>query len=316
MNPSISIIIPHYNSLDSVRALAASIPDREDIQVILVDDRSTVDITPLQELADMRTNLSLYVNDRPNKGAGTSRNIGLNHAEGEWLLFADADDIFEPGWLDVVTPYLSTENDLVYFAPTSRNKQTGALGARHRHYEELVQRYAAEPGEKRELELRYGFYTPWSKLVRRSVFAENNIQFDEVMVANDVMAMTKAAWYSKKITADPRTIYCVFCGEKTLTSKKSETNFDTRIRVKINRYVFLRERLTRKQLNQTHADYYMAGSLADAVMGKWGFKKVSEVIRAYRENKVRIVSLEMLKPSFLLHYILMDLKWRKETNGK
>lgn len=313
--PVLSIIIPHYNSLDGVKKLLTSIPVDNRVEVIVVDDKSTDDITELKQiLAD--TGRSFYPNDTANKGAGTARNVGLSHASGQWLLFADADDCFTEGWLDKVLTYVDSDYDEIFFAPTSYNVSTQTVGARHRHYEELVRNHAKKNTKRTETELRYGFYTPWSKLIRRNVFTDNDIHFDEVMVANDVMAMNKCAYFSKKICADENTIYCVTCGEKTLTSKKNENNFDTRIDTKIRRYVFLRERLSKKEFHWTHADYYMAGSLADAILGKWGKKKVKEVFQKYHENKVKYLTIYMFEPSFLFHYIFMDLKWRKETNGK
>ncbi len=310
-----SIIIPHYNSVAGITGLLDSIPCDDRVQVIVVDDRSTDDISELEKTI-AETGRELYKNDHENKGAGTARNIGLEHAKGEWLLFADADDYFTEGWLEAVLEYADSKYDEIYFAPTSFNKSTGGLGARHRHYEELVKNHSEKKTPRTETELRYGFYTPWSKLIRRSIFTENNILFDEQMVANDVMAMNKAAFYSKSICADARTIYCVTSGEKTLTSKKNEKNFDTRIDTKIRRYVFLREKLSKKEFRWTHSDYYMAGSLADAVLGKWGTQKIKEVFKKYRTNKIKYLTIYMFEPSFMFRYIFMDLKWRKEMSGK
>lgn len=311
----LSIIIPHYNSVSGVLRLLDSIPEDSRIQVIVADDRSTDDISELSDYMN-RTGRELYMNDRPNKGAGTARNIGLSHALGKWLLFADSDDYFLDGWFDSVLEYADSDYDEIYFSPTSFNISTGGPGARHRHYEELVKNHIKKHTARTEIELRYGFYTPWSKLIRKSVFDENGILFDETMVANDVMAMNKCAANSKTIKADSRTIYCVTCGEKTLTSKKNEKNFDTRIDVKINRYVYLRERLSKKEFRWTHADYYMAGSLADAVLNKWGAKKTREILKKYRENKVKYLTWSMFDPSFLFHYIFLDFKWRMETSGR
>jgi glycosyltransferase involved in cell wall biosynthesis len=313
---ALSVIIPHYNCVAGLLRLLNTIPDVPWIEVLAVDDRSTCDITELKDYVSKRGGqIQLLVNDRPSKGAGTARNIGVENASGKWLLFADADDYFTDNWTDVVSEYLASDADIIYFPPTSRNIETGKLGARHRHYEELVKAYAAKSTRKAENELKYGFYTPWSKMIKRRLFTENDIRFEEQLVANDVMALTKCAYYSRKILADQRTIYCVTCGEKTLTSKKNDERFDTRIDTKIRRYVFLREHLSRKDFNQTHVDYYMAGSLADAALGKWGKDKFAEVLKKYKKNGVKWLTIYMFEPSFLFRYILLDFKWRLETNA-
>lgn len=312
----ISVIIPHFNSVDGVMRLISTIPENDELETIIVDDRSTVDIKILERLVEERKNTYLYFNNRQNKGAGTARNIGIEKAAGTWILFADADDCFDVDWVKAVFRYVNSDADMVYFPPTSFNILTHMVGARHRHYEKLVQAFAVKQDRRSEIELRYGFYTPWSKMIRRSLFVKNNIHFDEILVANDVMAMTKCAYYSKSIKADLRTIYCVTCGDNTLTSKKNKTNFDIRIDTKIRRYIFLRDRLSKKDFYQTHADYYMAGSLADAVLGKWPKGTLREVLRKYHDNNVKWLTIYMFEPRFLWHYIWLDFKWRREMNGR
>ena len=95
MNQKLSIIIPHYNRPHYLRTLLLSIPHLEEIQVIVVDDKSTEYQQEYEclkkEFSDR--NIEFYDNDEV-KSAGTCRNIGLRHAAGDWLLFADSDDYF------------------------------------------------------------------------------------------------------------------------------------------------------------------------------------------------------------------------------
>lgn len=46
-NIQLSIIIPHYNTPDSLIQLVQTIPVRRDIQILIVDDNSTVDMAPI-----------------------------------------------------------------------------------------------------------------------------------------------------------------------------------------------------------------------------------------------------------------------------
>ena len=92
--PSFSIIIPHYHIPDLLMRCLDSIPVRDDIQVIVVDDCSPeVDTYLLKYPALSRPFLELY--HTPIGGsAGRARNIGMDHARGKWLIFIDADDFF------------------------------------------------------------------------------------------------------------------------------------------------------------------------------------------------------------------------------
>lgn len=305
----ISIIVPHYNTPDSLMKLLDSIPLQKDVEVLVVDDNSNVDLTELKRYIGKRDNAEFYMNDTGVKGAGSSRNVALKHVKGKWILFADADDFFLKDFYEKVAPYLKSDADMVYFPPTSMDVRTGEPSSRHVMYMELVENYMKKPGLKTLTEMKYGFCTPWSKLIRASIIKENDIQFDQVMVSNDIMCMTKCAFYSQKVVACDQTIYCVTRGGKTLTSKKDEKRFDTRIDILINRYLFLREHLSRKEFCYAHIDRLALGKLVDVFIEHWGIKKLFAILRLYHKNGVRYFDIGLLNPVTLFHKAKIELSW-------
>ena len=93
----LSIIIPHYNTSDLLEKLLSTIPKDKNIEVIVIDDKSQD--KHIEDIEDLKTeekyiDFLFLKNQTLKKGAGTCRNIGLDHAQGEWVLFADADDYF------------------------------------------------------------------------------------------------------------------------------------------------------------------------------------------------------------------------------
>ena len=312
MNKKISIIVPHFNSVDMVQKLMDSIPVDKRIQTIIVDDNSTEDITELRKYIDnapANKQIELYTNDTGVKGAGSARNVGLDHAEGEWLLFADSDDYFTEGWLDRVSIYPNSQYDMVYFVPTSIDLTTGQVSSRHRMYAELVTKYYKKPSDKSLAELKYCFCTPWSKLIRKSIVDENNIRFDQVMASNDIMAITKCAFNSKKVAADLGVIYCVTRGGASLTSKKNKDNFWARIDVFIRRYCYVRENETKKMFKYAHLDRYALGKLVDVVLEGWGLKTFLEIVGMYRREHIKIWDVGLFNPFVLGHKAMIELSW-------
>ena len=98
----ISVIVPGYNVADTVEAcldsLLAQTAAREDYEVIFVDDGST-DGTPdiVRKYGDVRL-LILPAN----RGAAAARNLGLQEARGEIILFTDADCVPAPNWIEAM----------------------------------------------------------------------------------------------------------------------------------------------------------------------------------------------------------------------
>ena len=92
--PIFSVIIPHYNIPKLLQRCLDSIPDIPDIQVIVVDDNSSVEKVDFDNFPGKGRKYTTAIFDKAGGGAGHARNIGLKHAEGKWLVFADSDDFF------------------------------------------------------------------------------------------------------------------------------------------------------------------------------------------------------------------------------
>ena len=110
-----SIIIPHYNIPELLIRCLKSIPVREDIQVIVVDDCSPDADTYMSRFPELsRPNLEFYSTQKGGS-AGRARNVGLDHAKGKWLIFADADDYFTDKLDFFLKECVNCEEDIIYF---------------------------------------------------------------------------------------------------------------------------------------------------------------------------------------------------------
>lgn len=103
--PTVSLVRPACNEAESLEtstrsALAGGYPD---LQLVLVDDRSD-DATPAlvdRLAAEEERVVGVHVDELPDGWLGklNAMQRGVEHADGEWLLFADADSHFAPGAL-------------------------------------------------------------------------------------------------------------------------------------------------------------------------------------------------------------------------
>jgi poly(ribitol-phosphate) beta-N-acetylglucosaminyltransferase len=100
MNINFSIIIPTYNAATSIENALNSIVKqscRQGIEIIVVDDASqdntVAKVTAYQASQVLPENITIkIVANQQNAGPGVARNSGILQAEGEWILFLDADD--------------------------------------------------------------------------------------------------------------------------------------------------------------------------------------------------------------------------------
>lgn len=110
----ISVIIPLYNKEATITKTLSSIISQEydDYEIVIVDDGSTdngVDIVKSLQ----SDKISIY--SQPNKGPSAARNLGVCKAKGEWIVFMDADDWFEPEAFTVFESLIHRKNKNNFF---------------------------------------------------------------------------------------------------------------------------------------------------------------------------------------------------------
>jgi len=101
--PIVSIIIPVYNRPQLVSETIESVlvQTNPGWELIVVDDGST-DTTwdVLQEYAKKDERIRVYKRDREPKGANRCRNMGIEKANGKYIIFLDSDDLLAPDCLE------------------------------------------------------------------------------------------------------------------------------------------------------------------------------------------------------------------------
>jgi len=297
---TLTIIIPYYNTPDFLKTLLDSIPCVENIQIVVVNDNSTLGEEKFNKLqnSEKYKNVTFLVNDSSSKGAGACRNIGIKHAKGKWLLFADSDDFFIEGFYNHLKEFLNSDNDVVFFTPTSINIENSSLAQRHLPYEMKIRKYIEESSEMHETFIRYSMFAPWSKLIKRSLIVEHDILFDEILVSNDVMFSMKIGLYMKNFFASPSVIYCITQSKGSLTKQANINTYNIRLSVFIHMHQFLKHNLTNKVFSML--DLTGMDMLITAIKYKLGFNTLLRSIIMLRKNQVRIFKKKYFNPKFLL----------------
>ena len=114
----VSIIIPVYNSQAFLDESLSSIRNQtfKEIQIICVDNGSTDGSSAVLE-KHAKEDKRIELIKTPRSNAGAARNIGLQHATGEYLFFFDSDDICESDLLELSIKKIETEkSDVLVFS--------------------------------------------------------------------------------------------------------------------------------------------------------------------------------------------------------
>ena len=236
-----SIIIPHKNCWELLCRCLSSIPAREDIEVLVIDDNSTSFVADELYALYPSHNMKVFCLSE-SKFAGGARNVGLANASGKWLVFADSDDFFTQDAFGIMDRYLNSDSDIVFFAHSSAFSDTleptERLGQRTKYLVEFID-YKTK---KSEDYLRYFNHSPTSKMVKRSLVKQFNIMFDEVPAANDAMFSVVTGYYARTIMAVRDVVYCATIRRGSITQTRNKTNDLSRYKVDLALYVFFREK--------------------------------------------------------------------------
>lgn len=170
----ITVIVPVYNAATTLRRCVDSILHQSyrDFELLLIDDGST-DSSPLLCDAYAHQDSRVRVFHKSNGGVSSARNVGLDHARGEWITFCDADDWVFPSWLENYMGH-GDDYDLIVqgfelsYANSSRTEKT----SRGVSYSGDIKTGLLELHR----EIAFGYL--WVKLFRTSIIHSYKLHFD------------------------------------------------------------------------------------------------------------------------------------------
>ena len=117
----ISIIIPFYNSARYISRCLKSLlcQDLSNVEILCVDDGSTDNSSSIISNMIEQRNMSQHVHLvqlNHNSGVAHARNVGINTAKGDYVIFIDSDDYVSPDYIAVLKDAVNeSESDAFIF---------------------------------------------------------------------------------------------------------------------------------------------------------------------------------------------------------
>lgn len=251
-----SVIIPVWRgAIEYLPQLLGSIPVRKGIEIVVVDNSK--DPVSRDEIKSERD--FLFLHSAPERHAGGSRNDGIAAAKGKWLIFADADDYFSQNAFDVFYKHKDSDAEIVYTCPQGVYIDTKEYSDRGKHYYDMVCDYL--DGKKTEGDLRYGFGTPWAKMISHNLVDREHLRFDEIRASNDIYFSVTTGYYARKIDADRSITYYVTVNRGSLTRRRDFESLNARLYGSAHRNLFFRQHGLRERQTSVMAILYKARKL-------------------------------------------------------
>lgn len=185
MSVKYSIIVPIYNKAEYLDECVQSILKQtcDNMEILLINDGSTdnsLDICKKYKEMDKR----VLVFDKSNSGVSDTRNFGIEKAQGNYLLFVDADDILADTMMEVVEKYIG-DHDILLYRSCRYRKLLGDIGrgnkelCLNKHQNEMLK--SVVYNRKTIDRCGFNFNRVTDYVVSAKIIKENNILFDSML---------------------------------------------------------------------------------------------------------------------------------------
>ena len=222
--PVISVVMPVYKAEKTLRAAAGSILSQSygDLELILVDDGSPDGSAALCDeiaAADARVRV---VHLPQNGGASAARNAGLALAQGEYLLFMDADDTVERDLLERVCALPPA--DVTVWGVSDDYYDASGLLYQSTPHSPAQGRFEGRTAVRRqliELEADTLLGYVYNKLYRLKMVQSSGVSFQNRLVTEDIFFNLDqcACWQTMNTLAYPALHYCHRAEGGSITSR-------------------------------------------------------------------------------------------------
>ena len=172
----VSIIIPVYNTGERLRRCLDSVLTQtfKDFECLVIDDGSTdSSFSIIKEYVSADNRIKVF--RKENGGVSSARNLGLDVAKGEWIVFLDSDDILKRHHIDMMLSKLTPMIDFGYtsWEAIMRDHSMNYRISKDKCYlgKEQLKEFICNSEILDNM-------MPWGKIFRRLIIEKKHLRFD------------------------------------------------------------------------------------------------------------------------------------------
>ena len=214
-----TIAVAIYNTEKYLKDCMNSVVNQtyQNLEIICVNDCSTdKSLEILEEYAAKDTRIKIITNEK-NSGLGVTRNVGLDAAHGDYILFIDSDD-----WLDLtaceklLSKAKENDSDVVFY---SAYKVDGNKRKEMKNFCHVSHSLSLED---RKMLIKKTTPSTWSKLWKLEFMTKKGIRFPYFRWAEDQKPYWMACLLAEKIAFETRCLYYYRTNETQATLSGDE----------------------------------------------------------------------------------------------
>ncbi|MGX4686645.1 bifunctional glycosyltransferase/CDP-glycerol:glycerophosphate glycerophosphotransferase [Vagococcus sp. JNUCC 83] len=225
MSIKLSIIVPVYNVSNYLEECLDSLLKQniENYEVIMVDDGSTDNSYEIVQEYEQKYDHFIGMT-KVNQGLGHSRNVGAAMAKGEYITFADSDDIIpNNSYKEMLDTIEKTGSDFVIGNVIRFNSNGQFESTLHNHvFRENYEKISIRTHK----ELLYDT-TAWNKIYRSSFWKKHDFKFPEGMLYEDIPVTIPSHILADSVDVLTKTTYLWRArdeGDQSITQQRSNIN--------------------------------------------------------------------------------------------
>lgn len=221
----ISVIVPVYNVESYLEECFESLINQtyKDLEIIAVDDGSTDNSSKICE-AYAKKDSRVRIITQKNQGLSAARNTGLEHMQGDYLIFIDSDDYLMPSSLEYMLSLSETHKSDMVVCPFWRLENDGSIFPFNNH-RPINGTEIFEGPDKMDSYVRMFKQTNsvCGKLYAKELFQE--IRFPVGKIAEDVFVCYRVIHAAKRLVIDekPQYVYRNRTGSIMVSPASSKT---------------------------------------------------------------------------------------------
>ena len=310
--PKISIIVPFNNGKDYLESCLNNLSKLEydDYEIILVDDFSNDDS---EIIAKKYEKVKYYYTSEETIGVGNARNLGIEEANGKYIMFVDVDDIIEKDLFKNLEKYMDKDIDMVkYKMKIIKDKEFYVDGPI----------FEVTTGEDAFNELCYKdkyLDSPCLYLIKKQLFERTNLCFEKNVYHEDFGLIPLLLANAKNVVSTDVYGYGYFQSENSIMRNAEYSKQIKKVNDKLLLYNQLRKKIDGMNLKQNTIDNLLEYYTNSIILAIKDLKKENRKIfeKKVKEKgllkNLRVKNLKKMMKKIMLE-VNMELYFKFITN--